>query len=552
MVQQVDYRLTGGQVLNVFNQEFEEKDVWIKGEKIVFVGDNQDLEAKTTIDYHGRWLVPGFIDAHLHIESSLLTPSEFGRLSLENGVTRIFADPHEIASVAGISGIQYMLDSAKKTPLHIHYMLPSSVPATPFEHAGAILNADALRPFYQHPEIAGLAEVMDFPAVANGQADMLQKIADAQEAHRHVDGHGAGLGPAELAIYRAYGIDTDHEATSKKEALDRVNAGMAVFLREGTVERDELALLPAVTKANEGHFAFATDDKSAADIQKEGSINFNIALAIQNGLKPELAYTLASYNGATAHHLQNVGALAPGFEADLVMLTDPKQVTIDQVMVGGQFFQNKQENVLRLPGQQINLTFSKADLALPLDASKKAHVIEIEPHHITTKHQVEMVPVDEDGQFAPNETFAKVAVIERYHDLGHGLGIIKGLSLKDGAIASTIAHDSHNLIVAGVNDDDMVLAVETLKKIGGGQVVVRNGQVTTLPLPIGGLMSDLPYEELIQKQQTLNEAFAKISPLAFDPFLTLSFMALPVIPSLKITDQGLFDFAQFAFIQIQD
>lgn len=552
MVQQVDYHLTGGQVLNVFNQEFEEKDLWIKGEKIVFVGDNKDLEAKATIDCSDRFLVPGFIDAHLHIESSLLTPSEFGRLSLENGVTRIFADPHEIASVAGISGIQYMLDSAKKTPLHIHYMLPSSVPATPFEHAGATLDADALRPFYQHPEIAGLAEVMDFPAVANGQTDMLKKIADAKAAHRHVDGHGAGLGPVELAVYRSYGIDTDHEATSKKEALDRVNAGMAVFLREGTVERDERALLPAITKANEGHFAFATDDKSAADIQKEGSINFNIALAIKNGLAPELAYTLASYNGANAHHLQNVGALAPGFEADLVILTDPKQVTIDQVMVGGQFFKNRQEDVLLLPGQQINLTFEQADLTLPLDANKPAHVIEIEPHHITTQHQVESVPVNRNGQFAPNETFAKVAVIERYHDLGHGLGIIKGLSLKKGAIASTIAHDSHNLIVAGVNDDDMVLAVENLKEIGGGQVVVKDGQVTTLPLPIGGLMSDLPYEELIQKQQTLNEAFAEISPLTFDPFLTLSFMALPVIPSLKITDQGLFDFTQFAFIPIQD
>ncbi|GAP02263.1 adenine deaminase [Fructobacillus pseudoficulneus] len=553
MSQTVDYRLHGGQVLNVFNQEFVKEDVWIKDQQIVYLGDdNDDLVAQTTIDCQGQFIVPGLIDAHLHIESSLLTPSEFGRLSLQNGVTRIFADPHEIASVAGVSGIQYMLDSAKKTPLHIHYMLPSSVPATPFEHAGATLDADALKPFYQHPEIAGLAEVMDYPAVANGDADMLQKIQDAQDAHRHVDGHGAGLGPAELATYRAFGIDTDHEATSKEEALDRVNAGMAVFLREGTVERDELALLPAITAANQGHFAFATDDKSAADIQKEGSINFNVALAIKNGMKPELAYTLASYNAAMAHHLQNVGAIAPGFVADLLILNDPATIDIKDVMVAGKFFQNQKEPVLLLPGQQINLTFSQADLALALDASKPAHVIEIEPHHITTKHQVEMVPVNAEGRFVANQTYAKVAVIERYHDLGHGLGILKGLDLKAGAIASTIAHDSHNLIVAGVDDADMALAVQTLKEIGGGQVVVHQGQVTTLPLPIGGLMSDLPFEELIQKQDELNSAFAQISDLAFDPFLTLSFMALPVIPSLKITDQGLFDFDQFSFIKIQD
>ncbi|GAP00529.1 adenine deaminase [Fructobacillus ficulneus] len=552
MSQTVDFCLKNGQVLNVFNQEFNQKDLWIKAGKIVFVGKNDQLTAQTTVDCTGKYLVPGLIDAHLHIESSLLTPSEFGRLSLQNGVTSIFADPHEIASVAGISGIQYMLDSAKKTPLHIHYMLPSSVPATPFEHAGAKLDANALKPFYQHPEIAGLAEVMDYPAVANADADMIQKIRDAQEAHRHVDGHGAGLGPKELAAYRAYGIDTDHEATSKEEALDRVNAGMAVFLREGTVERDEKNLLGAITPANQGHFAFATDDKSAADIQKEGSINFNVALAIQEGLKAEQAYTMASYNAAQAHHLENIGALAPGFTADLLILTDLNQVKIDQTMVDGNFFHNQTEDVLPLPGQQMNLTFDETDLRLPLQANKPAHVIEIEPHHITTLHKIEDVPVGSTGEFSPNQTYAKVGVFERYRDLGHGLGIIKGLELKAGAIASTIAHDSHNLIVAGVDDADMALAVETLKKIGGGQVVANHGKVTTLPLPIGGLMSDLPYEELILKQDQLNQAFQEISSLPFDPFLTLSFMALPVIPSLKITDQGLFDFNQFSFINIQD
>lgn len=548
----VDYCLHSGQVLNVFTQDFEKKNVWIKDNKVIFVGSSDNYTANEEVDCTGRFLVPGLIDAHLHIESSLLTPSEFGRLSLKQGVTRIFADPHEIASVAGVSGIQYMIDSAKKTPLHIHYMLPSSVPATSFEHAGATLDAEALKPFYQHQEVAGLAEVMDYPAVYNQDTDMLQKIQDAQNAGKHVDGHGAGLGPDELAVYRAYGIDTDHEATSVKEALDRISAGMNVFIREGTVERDETALLPAVNAANQGHFSFATDDKSAKDIQNEGSINFNVALAIKNGLRPELAYTIASLNAAKAHHLQNVGAIAPGFEADIVILDHLENVSIQKTMVAGEFFEDQHEPVLLLPGQQINLNFALSDLTLPLDANKPAHVIEVEPHHITTKHLVENVPVNENGQFTANAEYAKIAVIERYHDLGHGLGIIKGLNLQHGAIASTIAHDSHNVIVAGQNDQDMLLAVQTLKEVGGGQVVVTNGKVTVLPLPIGGLMSDKAYEELISEQDQLNEAFSNISDLAFDPFLTLSFMALPVIPSLKITDQGLFDVKKFEFINIQD
>ncbi|MBS9334572.1 adenine deaminase [Fructobacillus sp. M1-13] len=548
----VDYELHSGQVLNVFTQEFQEQSVWIKGNRIVFVGHTDAYQAQKRMDCSGKYIVPGLIDAHLHIESSLLTPSEFGRLSLKQGVTRIFADPHEIASVAGVSGIQYMLDSAKKTPLHIHYMLPSSVPATNFEHAGATLDADALKPFYQHKEVAGLAEVMDYPAVLNEDKEMVQKIKDAQEAGKHVDGHGAGLDLSQLAIYRNFGIDTDHEATSVKEALDRISSGMNIFIREGTVERDELALLPAVNAKNQSHFSFATDDKSAKDIQQEGSINFNVALAIQHGLLAEQAFTLASLNAAKAHHLENVGAIAPGFEADLLILSDLKKVSVQKTIVSGQIFEDQKEPVLWLPGQQINFTFKKENLTLPLEATKPAHVIEIEPHHITTKHTIEKVPVNTDGQFCADETFAKVAVIERYHDLGHGLGIIRGLHIRQGAIASTIAHDSHNVIVAGQNDADMLLAVQTLKEIGGGQVVVNQGQVTTLPLPVGGLMSDKRYEALIDEQDRLNQAFAEISDLPFDPFLTLSFMALPVISSLKITDQGLFDVEKFEFINIQD
>ncbi|CAK8053737.1 adenine deaminase [Eupransor demetentiae] len=540
-----------GQILNVFTQEFEKKDFYVKNGKISYVGPQKEFEAEQSIDLQGKTVVPGFIDAHLHIESSLLTPSEFGRLSLTKGVTSVFADPHEIASVDGKKGINYMLEAAKLTPLNIYYMLPSSVPATPFEHAGAVLKAPDLKEYYKNDQVMGLAEVMDFPAVAKGDADLIQKIKDVQTAGKHADGHGAGLSREDLAIYRQYGIDTDHEATTKQEALDRISMGMTVFVREGTVERDEVNLLPAITASNSSHFAFATDDKTADDIEREGSIDYNIKLAIQNGMQPAMAYTLASYNGAQAHGLKNVGAIAEGYAADLVILDEPESVKINQVMVAGEFIEGQSYRSLPFDDGQMNFTFEQKDLDLPLDADKPAHIIEVMPHHITTEHRIEKVPVVE-GRFQPNDNYAKIAVIERYRDLGHGLGIIKGLNIQKGAIASSVAHDSHNIVVAGQNDHDMYLAVETIRKLGGGQVFVKDGQVSALPLAVAGLMAEAPYEEVIEQHQHLLKAFKQVSKIDFDPFLTLSFMALPVIPSLKITDQGLFDFDQFKFITIQD
>ncbi|GMA69239.1 adenine deaminase [Leuconostoc litchii] len=551
MTKIVSWHIKNAKVLDVFNLKFEDTELWIENDKILYRGTRNDLTAINTFDAGGRYIAPGLIDSHLHIESSLLTPSEFGKLVLSHGITRIFADPHEIASVAGVSGIQYMLEDAKQTPLHIHYMLPSSVPATPFEHAGATLHADALKPFYSIPEINGLAEVMDFPAVANADPDMLQKIKDAKEANRHVDGHAAGLSSEQLAIYRKVGIDTDHESETAKEALERLNAGFSVFVREGTVERDEKAILPAITLANHDHFSFATDDKTASDIQDEGSIDYSVNLAIENGMDPAIALKLATYNAAQAHKLQNIGALADGFVADLIVFEDLNHFKVDKVMVDGQWYQDNHSTVTPLANQSLNFTLSQSDINLRLASNRPAHIINITPHHITTEHTIENVPII-DGQFVPNTSFAKIVVAERYHNLGHGVGIIKGFNLQSGAIASTIAHDSHNVIIAGVDDEDMILAANTLHEIGGGQVVVNQGKVTTLPLPIGGLMSDQPFEKVITTNNQLREAFSEISDVPFDPFLTLSFMALPVIPSLKITDQGLFDFEQFSFINIQD
>ncbi|MDR3190627.1 MAG: adenine deaminase [Lactobacillaceae bacterium] len=552
MTIQVDLHLTNAYILNTFACRFEQAELYIKNDTIVHRGKSDLFAAAQTVDMQGKYIAPGLIDAHMHIESSLLAPSEFGRLVLTRGVTRVFADPHEIASVAGVAGLQYMIDEARRSPLHIHYMLPSSVPATSFEHAGAVLHAEQLKPFYDYPEVQGLAEVMDFPAVANEDPDMLQKFADAHAAGRHIDGHGAGLTREQLSIYRMHGIDTDHEADGPLAAANRLAAGFAMFVREGTVERDEVAILPVVNPANQHRVAFCTDDKSAADIQREGSIDYNVALAVQHGMPLTQALTMASYNAANAHHLQNVGALTDGYVADLIVFDSPDHFVVDQVMVAGQwvdFTSLEQKSVTPLANQALNVEIALADFALPLTGSK-AHVIQVQPQHITTQHAISEVPVV-DGEFVANQQYAKIAVFERYHNLGHSVGIIEGFQLKEGAIAGTIAHDSHNLMVAGVSDEAMLLAAQTLKEIGGGLVVV-DGQlnVTTVPLAIGGLMSDEPYEVLIEKTDILNAAFKRISPVEFDPFITLSFMALPVIPSLKITDQGLFDFAKFDFIDI--
>ncbi|MDN6900129.1 adenine deaminase [Oenococcus sicerae] len=551
MGKQVDLHIYNAKILDVFNQKFEDTDLWIDHNSIYFRGQSQDLTAKNNFDAQGKYIVPGLIDAHLHIESSLLAPSELAKLELKHGITRIFADPHEIGSVSGVSGLFYMIEEARNTPLHIHYMLPSSVPATSFEHAGAVLHADALKAFYGFPEINGLAEVMDFPAVEKGDPDMLQKIKDAQNAGHHADGHGSGLSRQQLAVYRAVGIDTDHESTSGTEALERIQAGMKVFIREGTVERDEKAILPVVHKNNQSYFSFCTDDKSAIDIEKEGSIDNNVRLAIDAGIPAERAFTMASYNAAIAQHIDNVGALTDGFVADLVVTNDPTHFQAEKIMTNGQWVADLASQVLTFTSPAINTTLSLSDLKLPL-RSDKAHVINIEPQHITTKHTVESVQRDADGNFSADENYAKIVVAERYHDLGHGLGIIHGFNLKEGAIASTIAHDSHNMIIAGVDDKAMIIAYDRLKRMGGGLILVdKNGFTRELPLEIAGLMSNRPYDEVIKKQKALRTAFASISEnITFDPFLTLSFMALPVIPSLKITDQGLFDVDQFKFIDI--
>ncbi|MBC1524508.1 adenine deaminase [Listeria booriae] len=554
-----DVVIKNGRIVNVFTGEIYDGDVAIKSGYIVGIGEFN--EAAEMIDANGQFIVPGFIDAHVHVESAMVPPSEFARVLLPNGVTTIVTDPHEIANVAGAKGIEFMLDDAATSPLDMYVMLPSSVPATPFEHNGATLAASDLRPLYQHEKVIGLAEVMDFPSVAAGHADMLQKIVDAEKNGGRIDGHGAGLSKADLNNYLAVGIRTDHESTTADEAMDRLRAGMFVMLREGTVGRDLLQTLPAVTAKNSHRFCFCTDDKLIDDLLEEGSINYNVRLAIANGIDPVTAIQMATINAATCHKLPRIGAVAAGYQADVLFLRDLETVTITKVMKRGQVVvadgireeSRFEQAEVAFASPAIRHTLTLADLELRL-ASEKANVIGMQPNSLFTEHLVEQI-VARDGVFqvSTENDQLKMVVVERHKGTGCvGVGIVKGFGIQHGAIATTVAHDSHNIVAVGSSDADIMLAIRHITELGGGIAVVHDGKVAAdLALPIAGLLSVEPYEQIQKRLELLNHAFHDISVAeGFDPFLTLSFLTLPVIPQLKLTDQGLFDFSRFGFIEV--
>ena len=550
---QVETSIQNGQVLNVFTRQFEPTTLWINRGQIVAVGNQSGYTANTIIDATDKYIVPGFIDAHMHIESSMVSPSELGKVLLQHGVTGIVADPHELANIEGMQGIEYMINDARQTPLDVYYMLPSSVPCTPFDHSGAVLTAKDLKPLYQYPEVHGLAEVMDYPAVAAADPDTIAKINDSITVGFHADGHGAGLNVEQLDVFRRAHIHTDHEATSVTEVNERLATGFSVFLREGTVERDLANTINAVTPENAHNFSFCTDDKIVDDLLDEGSIDYSIKLAISLGLPPELAYTMASYNAAIAHDLSNVGALTAGYQADLVILNGLNTVNIDAVFKNGMLITESDTTPLSPGASTVHHHLSVGDLQL-LMTSDHAHVIGIQPNHIVTDHLKLEVPVH-NGMFQPDldRDLIKIAVIERHHDLGTvGVGIVKGFELHEGAIATTVAHDSHNLVVAGTNDQAIIQAVQEVTRVGGGIAVADDHNIlATMPLSIGGVMSAKTYQDALVDLKSITDAYYKISSNRdFNPFLTLSFLTLPVIPSIKITDQGLYDFDQQKFINV--
>ncbi|MCO7175321.1 adenine deaminase [Sporolactobacillus kofuensis] len=554
-----DLVIKNGTVIDVFSSELLKTDVAICDGMIVGLGDYEGIK---TIDARGKYISPAFIDAHVHIESSLLTPGAFSDVLAVHGVTAAITDPHEIANVLGTSGIQFMLERAKESSIDLYVMLPSSVPATSFEHNGATLNADDLEPLFQNEHVLGLAEVMDFPAVLHADPSMVNKLAMTLNHSWRIDGHAAGLDEQGINVYKAVGIRTDHECVNIDEAKARLSRGMYVMIRQGTVAKDLPQLIDLVNEANSRRFLFCTDDKYPDDLLREGSVDHNVRMAIDHGLDPITCIKMASLNAAECYGFREKGAIAPGYEANFLLLDDLEKVSISKVFAHGKLVaengipvQNHNRSLFMAENHPLTLpVLTPEQFAVKLSSSQKAHVIEIIPNSLVTRDVIEHVPV-QDGHFhfSKGKDYLKMAVIERHKGLGTiGLAIVKGFGMNAGAIATTIAHDSHNLVVTGCNDEDMIAAAERLKVIDGGMVVVENGKILAeLALPIAGLMTDAPAEDVAEALKRLRNAASMLGVSeSFNPFLTLSFLSLPVIPDLKLTDTGLFDVRAFKHIAV--
>ena len=541
------------QVVNVFTKQVEQADVAVEAGVIAGVGQYSGEEE---VDCTGLYLCPGFVDAHIHVESTMAVPYEFARAVAMSGTTTVVADPHEIVNVCGAPAVEWLLKASEALPVDIYWMMPSSVPATPFETNGAPFTAQEMAPFAQMgPRVAGLGEVMCYPDVVAGTGEIYGKLA--LFAHKHIDGHAPGLSGKALAAYAAAGIETEHECTSFAEAKEKLAAGLAILVREGSAAKNLTAIVEGLLKEGlpTDRFLFCTDDKHPDDIAREGHIRWNVHQAVQLGMPVVDAICMASYNAARVYGLKGVGAIAPGYRADIVLLDDWKQVHVHAVYKDGVPVEQKIAAARRVPAPAAlthTMHFAPVtpqQLALPVQG--KAHVIEMVPYQIVTRHAVEPVP-SENGLFRPNKTYSKLCVIER-HGRGGNIAVcpLKGYGITGGAIATSVAHDSHNIIAAGDNDGDIALAVNHLQKTGGGYALAAGGRILgALALPVGGLMSEAPWEQTRDETNAILKQAAKMGiPYHVDPFISLSFMALPVIPSLRLTDRGLFDVDTFAFVK---
>ena len=550
-------------VVDVFQCSSFICDVAIKNGFIVGLGDySGNIEVNGT----GKFICPGLIDSHAHIESSMLTPNEYYKTALLHGVTSLIADPHEIANVLGQAGIKFMIDSAQNIPFDFYFMLPSCVPSTPFENSGAVLTSSDLKDFYSNSKVLGLAEVMDYPSVANCNDDMINKLYDAISNNSIIDGHGAGLNSHSINVYSTANIKTDHECATYEQLIDRVRRGIYVLMREGTVAKNLNELIKGASIFNSRRLCLCTDDKHIDDLAHNGSIDTSIKMCIKGGLAPEIAIQMATLNAAECYKLKNKGAIAPSYVADFLILDSLEEFKINSVYKNGKLVVSnnilindiKYSNVYPSLSNSIKLpTLTKNTLKIDVKNKSILNVIELIPNKLESNHlKLDISKLNFDDEFislTTTDNLLKIAVIERHKNTGNvGVGVLKGLNLKSGAIATTIAHDSHNLIVCGTNDADMLFAVEELKKINGGIIIVKDGTVlASVSLEIGGIITARNSDDVISDLDKLHDALKIIAPdITFNPFLTLSFLSLPVIPDIKITDKGLFDVKNFNFIDV--
>jgi adenine deaminase len=548
--ERADLVVHGGRVLSVFTREWLECDIAVVDGVIAGLGSYEGAE---TLDASGRFVVPGFIDAHLHLESVKLLVDEFARLVLPLGTTAVVADPHEIANVLGVDGVHWLVDVSSGLQLDVFFMAPSCVPASPFESPRRPLGPGDLESLMRRQRVLGLAEMMNFPGVVNGSAGELEKLSLAGAAH--VDGHAPGLVGKELQAYAAAGIRSDHEALTAEEGRERLRAGMWLLIREASMARNLRALLPLVLEYGPGRIAFCTDDRDPEDIADNGHINGMVRDAVAAGVPVVDALVMASFHPAQWHKLDRLGAIAPGYQADLLVLPDLEQFVPDLVLKRGRPI----EEVPPVPvpdwvRQSVRVRpVTARDFAIPSAGARIRAIGLVEDQVVTESLVRDPVVVEGHAVADAAADLAKIAVVERHLATGRiGLGFVFGSGLERGALASSVAHDAHNLVVVGMNDDDLAFAVGHLAETGGGIVVVDAGRVVAeCPLPVAGLLSDAPLQEVIASSRATNEAAAALGWTGVTPFLTLAFLALSVIPSLKITDRGLVDVDRFAIVPLE-
>jgi adenine deaminase len=549
-----DLLLSNARIVDVFSGQIVHAAVGIAGGRIVGLGE---YPARRAIDLQGRFIAPGFIDSHVHIESAMVCVSEFARAVVVHGTTAVVADPHEIANVLGAEGIRYMLESARGQPVNVCFTLPSCVPATEMETAGARLLAADLEPFFSDSRIVALGEMMNYPGVLHGDPEVLEKLEAARRHGKPIDGHAPGLSGRELLAYIAAGISSDHECTTAAEAREKLAAGMHIMIRQGTGARNLAALLPIISEQSARRLMWCTDDRHPHDLLNEGHIDSIVAAAIRGGVAPMTAIQMATLHPAERFGLHHLGAVAPGRQADLVVFSDLCAPQVEAVYVRGRLVASngqpasgiERPDPLRAP-PSMNVDLAGMDFAVSAE-SRRIRVIELIPDQILTRQSTESAPLAGHHLVSdPSRDLLKIAVVERHAGSGRiGLAMVRGFGLKQGALASSVAHDSHNIIVTGASDRDMLAAVSAVARMGGGLAVAAGGElIAGLPLPIAGLMSFDPVPEVSAALDRLLRAARELGSPLKDPFMTLSFLALPVIPALKITDQGLVDVNGFQHV----
>jgi len=554
-----DLLLKNARIVNTFTGEIEQADVAIYGDRIAGVGDYD--KAKEIIDLQGRFLAPGLINGHTHIESSMLHPARYAQAVIPRGTLAVVTDLHEIANVCGSEGIKFVTDLARKLPLDMLFMAPSCVPATHLETSGARINSKEVKRILAHPKIIGLGEMMNFPGVVSGDEEVLKKISASKG--KVIDGHAPGLGGKELNAYLSAGILSDHESTTLEEGREKLRRGMYLMIREGSSEKNLDALLPLVTDNTYKRCFFVVDDRNCSDLLWEGDIDAVVRKAISRGLEPVRAIQMATINAAEYFRLHDRGGIGPGYIANLITINDLAKLEIDMVFYQGKLVARQGKPLFPLPPVTMELRDTvriKSPTAKSLSLRAKRSnlseesypVIEIVPGQIVTKKAMEKMKVV-DGAVMPSveRDILKLVVVERHKASGNiGVGLVKGFGLKKGALASSVAHDSHNIIAVGTNDFDILKAIEEINRLQGGLVVCANLEIlASLPLPIAGLLSPEPLDVVASQHEIVEKTAASLGHLPPAPFALLSFLALPVIPELRLTDLGLVDVAEFKLIK---